>query len=178
MVSLVNYKLMELKEFQVRNYRMPVLVKSWEELFLACIEKDELQKFFKVNYKSVLNCIKVIIGEDVFHTELQMIIFPTNLLSIFLSNILDLVQNFNVLKNIANKFVISLYLENDALLQSVQQYDFTKGDGLVGGLFPRHLIHFKKRYAEIFQGMLLSTMHDTSCIKLLTSTGLHFLWRR
>lgn len=153
---------MELAQFKAYNYRVLVKVKPCDEPFFAYIDKEELQKVFKVKWKLVLNCIKFIIGEDILHTELQRLIFPPNLLSSFLSNIFDLVQNFDTLKIFANKFVVSAYLENDALLSSVQKYDFTLGEGFIGGLFPRHLLYYKKRYAEIFHGMLLSTMHDTS----------------
>lgn len=65
-----------------------------------------------------------------------MAIYPSQFVSIFLSNVFDLLKSLSMLELIASKVVKDVFLHGNKLLVVVQKYDLWEGNAHIGGIFP------------------------------------------
>lgn len=127
-------------EFFPHNYRIFILVNEWELPISEEIGDVELQLVFKDHCATLKNHIKRVVGGEILEPEAKRLIYPSHLLSIFISNLMDLLQDVKLVESVTNKVVNEEYLQNDVLYKSYQRYDLWKGHGYVGGLFPKHFL--------------------------------------
>ena len=79
--------------------------------------------------------IRHIIGGEFFCSSTLTFRYPSQLISIFLSNAMDLMQFPDLLHTLAHKVIHPQYMADNKLILAMQKYDLWNGVALVGGLF-------------------------------------------
>lgn len=110
---------------------------DWEHPYSGHITDEILGQFFNVQSNHTRRSVKRIIGEEILFPQAGRLIFPYQLVSIFLSNTLDLLQSLELLEIITERVACDVYLPSNKLISIVQKYDMWEGEVEIGGLFQR-----------------------------------------
>ncbi|GLJ07649.1 hypothetical protein SUGI_0071710 [Cryptomeria japonica] len=121
----------------VKKFRVPIKPRRGELPFAEPFDDGEIRRVFKVSCPDQLDAIKTVIGEGILSPRAPKLIFPSQLLSIFLSNCLDALQSYDVMKIIVDDSVQPGFLRQDELLKCVEKYNLVIGNGYILGLIPR-----------------------------------------
>lgn len=107
-------------------------------LILEEIGDAELHLVFRDHCSTFIRHIRRIIGEEILEPEAKRVIYPSQFLFVFISNILDLLQDVRLVEMIINKVVNTNFFPSGVFSKSCQRYDLWKGKCYVGGMFPRN----------------------------------------
>lgn len=112
---------------------------------------------------SLLDSIQTILGQEILCPSSPRLLFPTQVLSIFLLNVMDLVQSFVFLSIVVQESVSPNYLNEDELLQAIQGYKLEKGKAFIGGIFPKYYLRKKLAYKEVYGAIKKGLRDDDPC---------------
>ena len=132
------------------------------------LDDEVLDIMFIFPSSSTHRVIHTVIGEDFFSTNSRHVLYPSNLVSIFLSNAMDLLQSTSRLEIIAFKVVRPVFWAQNKLKQAMQSYDLWARNALVGGLFSRTMLMQKHEVLVTFKALQKSCEKHNS--QLLTKT--------
>lgn len=127
-------------EYQPRNYRISLPINDWELPLSDQISDENPSQMFKTHCVQFRKRIKRIIGDEILYPNARGVIFPSQVISTFLSNSIDLFQSFHSLQIIAEKVIKEVFIQENRLLSLVQAYDLWQGQGRIGALFPRYFL--------------------------------------
>ena len=123
-----------------------------EENVLPNIIIDEvLDQMFLIYSITVRRAIRYIIGEELLCPSALMFFYPSQLVSIFLSNAMDLLQSLEMLQALAHKVIRPHYLVDNKLILAMKKYDLWNGVALVGGLFSHFQLLHKHEFYVVFE---------------------------
>lgn len=105
--------------------------------------------YLSCNYR----VFKRVIGEEILFPRERWAIFPSQLISIFLSNMFDLLQSLSMLELIAAKVVKHVFLLGNKLLLAIQRYDLWEGNAHIGGIFLWHLLLSRHVFVSIYDNI-------------------------
>ncbi|GLJ12406.1 hypothetical protein SUGI_0190180 [Cryptomeria japonica] len=140
-------------EYMSQNYRVAISVAPGERPFSDKILDEQLAQVFNVHCYQYKKSIKRIIGDEILFPQARRVFFPSQLVSIYLSNALDLLQSLSSLELIARKVVKNELLSDNKLLLAVQNYDLWKGQAYIGGLFPWHFLLNGCVYVSVYDNI-------------------------
>lgn len=147
----------------LKNFRVPVKPREGELPLAEPFDDGELGIIFKVSCPDRIDAIKKVIGEGIIAPQAPRLLFPSQLLSIFLSNYLDALQSFELLKIIVDDSIQPGFLKQGEMLKCVQKYNLGEGNGYILGIFPRwDLKHTKS--SNIFDAFILALRNDDSWV--------------
>ena len=89
-------------DYYPRNYRVFLETEEWEMPFLGCIKDDMFAIIFFYDHPNIQRGIKRIIGHDILFPLGKRLIYPSQILSIFLLNAL---QSLFHLELIVSRFI-------------------------------------------------------------------------
>lgn len=137
-------------DYHSKNYRVWFPVQRWERPFTGRMEEFHLQTIFKLRCPYDYRWLKCIIGMKFLHPKSRRLLYPSNSLSIFISNLLDMLQCLDSVIVIAEKMVNDIFLQNDALVEWAQKYVFGMGEGYVGGIFLPHFLPHNRAFVKVY----------------------------
>ena len=107
-----------------------------EEVVLPSHVTDEvMNQMFIMHSHVVRRAIQHIIGEELLFPLALLFLYPSQVISIFLSNAMDLLQSPKMLQVLARKVILPHFLVDNELTLAMQKYDLWNGMALVGGFF-------------------------------------------
>ena len=92
-------------DYYPRNYRVFRQTEDWEMPFLGCIKDDMLATIFFCEHPHIQRGIKMIIGHAILFPPGKVLIHPSQILLVCLSNALDLLQFLFRLELIVSRFI-------------------------------------------------------------------------
>lgn len=113
---------------------------DWEIPFLRCIKDDMLAIIFFCEQPHIERGMKRIIGHEILSPLAKRLIYPSQILSVLLSNALDLLQSSLHLELIVSRFIRLSFLQGGKLVKVCQKYDLWSGVALIGSLFHHHAL--------------------------------------
>lgn len=140
-------------DYYPRNYRVFLELKDWELPFLGCIKDDMLAVIFFCDRPHIRRGIKRTIGHEILFPPGKRLIYPSQILSIFLSNALDLLQSPFHLELIVSRFVRPGFLQGGRLVKACQKYDLWSGAALIGSLFHHHALLSNHGVYNVFESI-------------------------
>ncbi|GLJ28026.1 hypothetical protein SUGI_0550330 [Cryptomeria japonica] len=149
------------------NFRVPIDPRVGELPFDEPLDDGELGRVFRVSCPQRLDAVKTIIGEEILKPHAFKLLFPSQLLSVFLSNCMDGLQSYNMLKIIVDDAILPGFIKQGELLQCVQNYNLGNDSAFILGIFPRRDLKYSKLGA-IFDSFI-STLRNDNPWKLYDS---------
>ena len=123
-----------------KNYRIFLQLVVDEEALSHPLDDEVLDIMFILLSSSTRRAIHHVIGEDFYSKTSRHVLYPSDLVSIFLSNAMDLLQSTSRLEIIAYKVVKLEFWAQNKLKQAMQSYDLWSRNALVGRLFSRTML--------------------------------------
>ena len=117
------------------------------------ITDEVLSQMFIINSSLVYSSIWCIIGEEFLFPSTLVFFYPSQVISIFLSNVMDLIQSLELLQGLGQKVILPYFLLDFKLEKAMQKYDLWNGMALVGGLFSHFQILQKHEYYNALEAM-------------------------
>ena len=117
------------------------------------IMDEVLSQMFIINSSLVCSGIQCIIGEELLFPSTLVFFYPSQVISIFLSNVMDLIQSPKLLQGLARKVILPHFLLDFKLEKAMQKYDLWNGMALVGGLILHFQILQKYEYYNALEAM-------------------------
>lgn len=106
------------------------------------------------------------IGEEIMFPQARQAIFPSQLISIFLSNAFDLLQSLSMLELITAKVVKHEFQPSNKLLLATQRYDLWEGNAHIGGIFLRYFLLSRHDFMSLYDNIKHTLeMHKFSYIQ-------------
>lgn len=131
-----------------------ISVADWECPYSGHDTDEVLGQVFHVQSNHTRRSVKRIIGEEIIiFPQASRLIFPSQLLSIFLWNALDLLQSLELLEIIVERLVCDVYLPANKLISTIEKYDMWEGESEIGGLFPRYLLQNGHAYVSLYDSI-------------------------
>lgn len=143
-------------EYIPQNYRINISMPEWEQPFSEHITNEHIGLVFLSHSYQVWKSIKRIISEHILFPQSRRIIFSSQLVSIFLSNALYLLQSMPLLEIIFAKVVRYVFLLDNKILLVVQRYDLWDGATYIGGIFPRQFLLNRHVFLSIYNNIKYS----------------------
>ena len=136
-----------------KNFRIWIQSALDEAVLPKPITDEVIHQMFIINSNLVCSSIRCIIGEELLCPSALVFFYPSQLISIFLSNVMDLIQSPELLQVLARKVILPHFLLDFKLEQAMQKYDLWNGMALVGGLFSHFQILQKHEYYNALEAM-------------------------
>lgn len=89
-------------EFRPLNLQVRLSVSCLEVPFEGVVSEEALALIFSVHYSKCARSIQRIIGDVVLSPHFKRILFPSQVVSVFYSNILDLLHLWSLLEDISS----------------------------------------------------------------------------
>ena len=117
------------------------------------VTDEVMNQMFIMHSHTVRTAIQNIIGEELLHPLALVFLYPSQVISIFLSNAMDLLQSLDMLQALARKVIFPHFLVDNKLNMAMQKYDLWNGMALVGGLFSHFQLLQKHEFYVVFEAM-------------------------
>ena len=118
-----------------KNFRIWIPLRLDEGVFPADVSDVVLDLMFIVHSPNVWRAIQHVIGEELLVSIVLHFLYPSNFISIFLSNTMDLMKSPLLLQLLAQKVIQDHFIANNKLSITMQHYDLWSSMALVEGLF-------------------------------------------
>ena len=115
-----------------KNFQIWIQPALDEDVLPKPITDEVICQMFIINSNLVCSSIRCIIGEELLCPSALVFFYPSQFISIFLSNVMDLIQSPELLQVLAHKVILPLFLLDFKLEQAMQKYDLWNGMALVG----------------------------------------------
>ena len=129
------------------------MLASDEVVLLRHITDEVMNQIFITHSHSVRIVIRHINGEELLCPSALVFIYPSQVISIFLSNAMDLLQSPDMLQVLASKVIFPHFLMDNKLDMAMKKYDLWNGMALVGGLFSHFQLLQKHEYYVVLEAM-------------------------
>ena len=136
-----------------KNYRICLPSILEEKVLPTTITDEVMDQMFLIYSTTARRSILHIIGGEFFCSSALMFLYPSQLISIFLSNAMDLMQSPELLHTLAHKVIHPQYLADQKLILAMQKYDLWNGAALVGGLFSHFQLQQIHQFFDIFEAI-------------------------
>ena len=125
-----------------------------EEVVLPShVTNEVMNQMFIMHSPTVQTVIRHIIGEELLYPLALVFLYPSKVISIFLSNAMDLLQSPDMLQALAQKVILPHFLVDKKLTMVMQKYDLWNDMALVGGLFSHSQLLQKCEFYGVFETM-------------------------
>ena len=136
-----------------KNYRIFLPSILGEKVFPTTVTDEVMDQMFLIYSVTARRDIQHIIGEELFCSSALTFLYPSQLISIFLSNAMDLMQSPDLLHTLAQKVIHPQYMADNKLILAMQNYDLWNGAALVGGLFSHFQLQQIHEFFDIFEAI-------------------------
>ncbi|GLJ25419.1 hypothetical protein SUGI_0486700 [Cryptomeria japonica] len=156
-------------DYKPRNYRVHISMADWECPFTGHITNDMLHQVFNTsNYQK--RSVKMIIREEILFPQASKLLFPSQLVSIFLSNAMDLLQSLDSLEHIAKRVQTgALFSEHGAgtwqVHNNIQDCGLSKSFDSISLAIDKINLHggFERLYYSVDSGSLQQGSQKQVC---------------
>ena len=114
---------------------------------------EVMDQMFLIYSVTAWKAIQHIIGGEFFCSSALTFLYPSQLISIFFSNAMDLMQSPDLLHALAHKVIHPHYLADNKLILAMQKYDLWNGAALLGGLFSHFQLQQIHDFIYIFEAI-------------------------
>lgn len=149
-VSLLMAPPTYLDEYKPLNLRVSILSSDLEFPFESKISDSMLDGMFQFHCANYRRFVRRLVGESILSPCSNKIVFPSQTVSVFCSNFLDLSLSWTLLLHVANAFICPKFMENKSLLSAIHGYSLWNSDAYIGDIFPRQLLVSSDKFGQIY----------------------------